>query len=220
MPLPNHAALNGSFDLELSVGFTFKGPCARLSRISDARGRPIRAAAGETPFFAAVNNPHMRQADGFRSPDPWPTREYGFKISQRRMVHATGGAWLDCAGVVIETNEELRFLYNFVLFESQPMFNDFALFLAIDEDGAIVQREVLAEVRALGDVAEAGWAGKTWAPPRRFEGTLRWVASNGFVASPNDPPSGPSPGANSSPLLLDRVEVLPRATDGTPVVPA
>lgn len=166
-------------------------------------------------FFAVLDDPRDVTGDGARTATaaaypPADTAHYTLSPdADHRTTFGADGAILECCDCTIAPGQSLWFHWAFARFDWSPA-NDFALFEAY-ECGDLTKppttRILLAQSIELEQMNRwyTDWHACAWRPQTPFNGTVRWVVSNGMSTS--NP--WPSPGANARPsaLLLDCIKI-------------
>jgi len=123
--------------------------------------------------MALLDDPRLIDNDGWRLDDQQIPAEYAepnpvsinFNFSpdaKGKVTHAVDGAWLQSGPVSLQASQTVRVLWNFLVGDHRPGFNDFALLEILDDQGEVLTRQVLYQATQQLTAWASGWQRTDW----------------------------------------------------------
>lgn len=210
----NNRFQSGNFD-----DFLVEGRCKIIQNISH-RGQAWLSDSGH--YMAVLDDPRLVDNDGRRIANDQVPNDYSsleparveFSFSpdvKGRTTHAVDGAWLQKNDIVLLQDQGIRIVWNFLVGDHIPGFNDFALLQVFDDQSTILHEEVLYQATEKLSAWSSGWRTTDWFCMADCAISLKISVANGYQVNPGIQ-AGDATLKNAtrfpSGLLLDCIEIL------------
>lgn len=215
--------MNNNFHTGTFSGFAVEGRCKISSNYSH-HGTGWLSDSGR--FMAVLDDPNLiKKPDGFRKPaDQIPPGYSSTQIAaveyqlnpdcDDRLTQSIDGASLRKDDIDLLKNQRLRIVWNFLVGDHRPNFNDFALLQISGQPDQILFEAVLCQARQrdLRSKWASGWRITDWICPEDCRVSVKISVANGYQLNPGGNPAGSATLKDArrypSGLMLDRIEIM------------
>ncbi|MGZ8095113.1 MAG: hypothetical protein ACXWUD_02595 [Methylosarcina sp.] len=211
--------MNNYFQTGTFNGFNIEGRCKIIQNISHY-GQTWFSESGH--YMALLDDPRLVDNDGRRFDDSQVPIGYSSRRTavinfsfhpdaKAKTTHAVDGAWLQKTGITLQQNQGIRIVWNFLIGDRIPGFNDFLLLEIHDDNNSVLHQEVLYQAtEKLFDWA-SGWRSTDWICTGDSTISVKVSVANGYQTNP-DIQAGPDTLKNAtrypSGLLVDCIEII------------
>lgn len=172
--------------------------------------------------MALLDDPRLIDNDGWRLADQQIPLDYtdpspasiSFNFSpdaKGKITYAVDGAWLRSGLINVKANQTIRVLWNFLVGDHRPGFNDFALMEIIDNQDRLLTQQVLYQASQNLSSWASGWQRGDWTCGSAGTVSVKIIICNAHQNNPGiQPDDDIRADATRYPsgLLIDSIQIL------------